>query len=407
MTNLFSWASLLFAGWVSVGSLQTDSTGEKQALWINQKKLHLNDTLSFEWDGSVIGKPYPAATMHVWADHLESGRRWKFRYPILNGFSEGDLLLGKGLPAGTYALNFLASDQFFMVKGSVKSVKIKTAMNHQTRKRDTVAVFEQAKLTDGEMSYHLLGKEGILHTDKLTLDAEGRFRIPGIVFGDTAQLVFNPAKSKGTYWIDLETPLDSSFTPFYSETVFVQLEGEAEKQQATVVADTTAYSFDMADPKYTTMMPEITIKGKTNAEKFEDEFVSGLFKDAPGVRTINALDDELLMRSNDIFLYLRNNVAGLMMQTNGISRSFTWRGDPVQFFLNEFPVDADAIATLAPMDIAMIKVYPPPAQVSSLVFGGAVAVYTKRGAYEKDPTRPRYNFMVKGYTQGESWWEGQ
>jgi hypothetical protein len=163
----------------------------------------------------------------------------------------------------------------------------------------------------------------------------------------------------------------------------------------------------MADPKYTTMMPEITIKGKSNAEKFEDEFVSGLFKDAPGVRTINALDDELLTRSNDIFLYLRNNVAGLMMQTNGISRSFTWRGDPVQFFLNEFPVDADAIATLAPMDIAMIKVYPPPAQVSSLVFGGAVAVYTKRGAYEKDPTRPRYNFMVKGFTQGESWWEGQ
>jgi hypothetical protein len=40
----------------------------------------------------------------------------------------------------------------------------------------------------------------------------------------------------------------------------------------------------------------------------------------------------------------------------------------------------------------------------SLIFGGAVAVYTKRGAYEKDPNKPKYNFMVRGFTQGESGW---
>jgi hypothetical protein len=43
--------------------------------------------------------------------------------------------------------------------------------------------------------------------------------------------------------------------------------------------------------------------------------------------------------------------------------------------------------------------------MQSLVFGGAVAVYTKRGNHEKDPNRPRYHFIVRGFTQGESAWE--
>ncbi len=265
-------------------------------------------------------------------------------------------------------------------------------------------VYEYPKLTGGEITYHLLGKEGILLTDKLAVDPEGRFRVPPVVFGDSAQLVFNPGKGKGTYWIDIETPLDSSFTPFFSETVFVQLKGSTDAPGTDDVGDTSAYSFEFADPRFVDMLPEIRITGKSNQEKFEEEFVSPMFRNQPGVRSFDGLDAELLTRSNDIFLFLRNNVAGLVMNTDGISRSFTWRGDPVQFFLNEFPVSADALATLAPMDVALIKAYPPPAQMQSLIFGGAVAVYTKRGAYEKDPSRPQYHFMVRGFTQGESTW---
>jgi hypothetical protein len=248
-----------------------------------------------------------------------------------------------------------------------------------------------------------VGGEGILYSGSLAIGQEGQFHIPPIVFGDSAQLVFNPGKGKGTYWIDIETPLDSSFTPFFSETVFVQLEDPAQHTDSRTV-DTGAYTFDFADPRYTDVLPEVKVVGKSNAQKFEDAFVSPMFKDAPGVRTIDGLDSDALMRSNDVFMYLRNNAPGLQMQTNGITRSFTWRGDVVQFFLNEMPVTADAIATLAPMDIALIKIYPPPAQMTSLIFGGAVAVYTKRGAYEKDRDRPKYHFMVRGFTQGEAGW---
>jgi hypothetical protein len=404
MNHLLTWIPVFFAGLTFLQDNLPPARDTGSALWVNQRQLQMKDTFSFRWDGQPIGKAYPTATLHVWADHLESGRRWKFRYPILNGVAEGDLALGGTLPPGTYALNFMASDQFFNVNGRVKKVRIKTAMNHETKKRDTIAVYEYPRLTGGEITYHLLGKDGILHSDKLKVGPEGEFRIPPLVFGDSAQLVFDPGKGKGTYWIDIETPLDSSFTPFFAETVFVQLGSASGNQQDVRMVDTSEYAFDFSDPRYTEMLPEVKVIGKSNAQKFEDEYVSAMFKDAPGVRTIEGLDSDALTRSNDVFLYLRTHMPGLQMQTNGITRSFTWRGDPVQFFLNEFPVTAEAIATLAPMDIALIKVYPPPAQMSSLVFGGAVAVYTKRGAYEKDPSKPRYNFMVKGFTQGESRW---
>jgi hypothetical protein len=404
MNRLLLWFPVVFTGFTWLQDSTPVAGRHEPALWVNQKTLKAKDTFSFHWNGMPIGKAYPVATLHIWADHIESGRRWKFRYPILNGIAEGDLALADSLPPGTYAFNFMASEQFFSVNGRIKKVKVKTALNHKTGKRDTVMVYEYPKLTDGEITYHLLGKEAILLTDKLAVGPQGEFRIPPVVFGDSAQLVLNPAKGKGSYWIDIETPLDSTFTPFYSETVFVRVTGSDDSAGDADNTDTSAYSFEFNDPRFTDMLPEVRVTGKSNQQKFEDDFVSYMFRNQPGVRTFEGLDSDEITRTNDIFMFLRNNVAGLILKSDGISRSFTWRGDPVQFFLNEFPVTADALANVAPMDVALIKAYPPPAQMQSLVFGGAVAVYTKRGAHEKDPSRPRYHFIVRGFTQGESAW---
>ena len=400
----FSWIPVLLLGWLSGPSRDLPAPDSSApALWISGRNLTISDTFSFRWNGLAIGKAYPTATLHVWADHLESGRRWKFRYPVLNGVAEGDLAMAGSLPAGTYALNFMASDQFFEVDGRVKKVRIRTALNHKTRKRDTIIVYEYPKLTGGAMDYYLLGKEGVLHEGVLAIGPEGEFHVPRIVFGDSAQLVFNPGKGKGTYWIDIHTPLDSSFTPFFSETVFVQLNPSTDSALPWS-PDTASYAFSFTDPRFVDMLPEIKVKGKTNAQKFEGDYVTGMFRDYPGVSTFEGLDSDDILRSGDIFTYLRNNVAGLLPQGSGMSRSFMWRGSPVQFFLNEFPVTPDAIATVSPMDVALIKAYPPPAPLGALSSGGAIGIYTKRGAYEKDIGGPKYFFMVRGFTQGQTRW---
>lgn len=367
---------------------------------INARNFKPGDTLEFNWDGNSIGKAYAAASLHVWIDHLESGKRWKLRYPILNGSAEGALIITDSVPSGTYALNFMAADQFIEINGKVRNVRIKTAYNYKAKKKDTIAVFELPKMKGKEMRYTLLGNGAILHNDYVNVNEEGKFSVPPIVFGDSAQLLFDPGKGRGVYWITLETPLDSVFTPFHSTTLFV---GVQSKQKPIAVAEDTArYVFGFEDPyPDAVVLDEVVVKGKSNAEKFEEDFVSKLFKSFPDAKTYDGLDDNELMRSNNILTFLQTKVAGLFIRSNGITSTVTWRGEPVNFFINEFQVDVNNL-NLNPMDVALIKVYPPPAQLVSLTNGGAIAIYTKRGAYENQKGVPLYNFMVKGYTQGLS-----
>jgi hypothetical protein len=367
---------------------------------LNYKNVKPGDTLEFNWNGNAIGKGYAAASLHLWIDHLESGRRWKLRYPILNGSSEGALIISDSLPEGIYAFNFMASEQFIAINGKIRNLKIKTAYNYKSKKKDTIAVFELPKMKGKEMRYTLLGQGSILHNDFVNVGEEGGFKIPAIVFGDSAQLLFDPGRGRGVYWINLETPLDSVFTPFHSTTVFI-----ANKIKDSIQAqlkDTSSYVFGFEDPyPDAVVLDEIVLKGKSNAEKFEDDFVSKLFKASPDARTIDALDNNELMRSNSILTFLQSRVAGLFIRSDGITTTVTWRAAPVDFFINEFPVDVNNL-NLSPMDVALIKVHPPPSQLRSLSNGGAIAIYTKRGKYEDQKGVPQYNFMIKGYTQGVS-----
>lgn len=369
-------------------------------LVLSHKNVRPGDTLEFIWNGNTIGKGYAAASLHLWIDHFETGRRWKLRYPILNGVAEGALVITDSLPQGSYAFNFMAAEQFIAINGKVRNVKIKTAYNYKTKKKDTVAVFELPKMKGKEMRYTLLAQAGILHNDYVNVNEQGDFKIPAIVFGDSAQLLFDPGKGRGVYWINLETALDSAFTPFYATTLFVGVQ-----QSDSIVyqlEDTAEYVFGFEDPyPDAVVLDEVILKGKTNAQKFEDDFVSKLFKASPDAKTIDALDDGELMRSNNILTFLQSRVAGLFIRSDGITTTVTWRAAPVDFFINEFPVDVNSL-NLSPMDVALIKVHPPPSQLRSLSNGGAIAIYTKRGIYEDQKGAPQYNFMVKGYTQGIS-----
>ena len=367
---------------------------------LNYTNVKPGDTLEFNWNGIAIGKGYAAASLHLWIDHIESGKRWKLRYPILNGSSEGALIISDSLPQGNYAFNFMAAEQFIAINGKVRNIKIKTAYNYKSKKKDTIAVFELPKMKGKEMRYTLLGQASILHNDYVNVDEEGGFKIPAIVFGDSAQLLFDPGRGRGVYWINLETPLDSAFTPFHSTTLFVIVQKKGTVQE--LKKDTAAYVFEFEDPyPDAVVLDEIVLKGKSNAEKFEDDFVSKLFKASPDARTIDALDNNELMRSNSILTFLQSRVGGLFIRSDGITTNVTWRGAPVDFFINEFPVDVNNL-NLSPMDVALIKVHPPPSQLRSLSNGGAIAIYTKRGKYEDQKGVPQYNFMIKGYTQGIS-----
>lgn len=367
---------------------------------ISQRTLHPCDTLQFEWDGSGIGKNYKLASLHLWIDDMSGGTRWKYRYPIVNGKASGSLELPATMKPGTYAFNFMGSEAYLEMKGYVKKLRVKTARNHETKKMDTILVREEPGWIGQDIRYNLVSHAGVLFDSVLQVAPDGAFRLPPLIFGDTANLSFKPEKTNNQYFIFLETPLDSAFTPFHTQTMFVRVEAEAVAETAPA-EDTTRYGFVLNDTlRNVVTLQEIVLTAKTKATRYENQYVSNTFRNSLDGKTFNAWEDDIL-ESNNTLMFLQANVPGVQIRADAISTSAIWRGQPITFFLNEVLTDVMAIRSIPASEIAMIKTYPPPATMLSFISGGAIAIYTKRGEYAP-VNGPRYSFPVVGYTQGEA-----
>jgi hypothetical protein len=137
----------------------------------------------------------------------------------------------------------------------------------------------------------------------------------------------------------------------------------------------------------------VTVK-KSNIEKFNDEYSSGLFIDM-SERVIDCLVNSDILSYPDCISYLQGKVAGLIVGYNEGEMVVKWRGKKMKaFYIDEISADLDQITGVNPADIAMIKVYPPPFFDSSKGDGGAVAIYTRRGEYVKQ-TEPKMKWLFR------------
>jgi hypothetical protein len=370
-------------------------------LKMNGKEFSVCDSISFEWNGHGIGKAYKLGTLHVWIEDLETNRRWKYRYPIVNGIAEGVLEVSKTIDSGTYAFTFMGSDMFLDLKGQVKNIRYKTSFNYKTGKQDTIIIYEKPGKVGEDIRYTLMSSKGILMNDLLKVGANGDYNLPPVIFGDTANLIFDIGKGKNRYWVQLQSPLDSVFTPFYTQTVFVRI---GKDNRFPEFEDTSAYIFGLVDPypKYKTLQ-EVTVRGLTKLQRYEKDHVSPMFRRGIDVKTFDGIESDDIARSPDLFTFLQSKVAGLLVSYNGPYRSFRWRNEPVQIFIDEMPWNEVGTSTIPTSEIALIKVYSPPAMLTAFNSGGAVAIYTKKGSQD-GLSRSRFSFEVIGYTQGEEEW---
>jgi hypothetical protein len=113
----------------------------------------------------------------------------------------------------------------------------------------------------------------------------------------------------------------------------------------------------------------------------EEQYTSGFFAGGDGYTFITA-DDALAASSMSVLQYLQGKVAGLQISTSGPDGgSLSWRGGTPALFLNEMTADVSLIQSTSMSDVAMIKVYRPPFMgAPGGGSGGAVAIYTKKGA---------------------------
>ncbi len=143
----------------------------------------------------------------------------------------------------------------------------------------------------------------------------------------------------------------------------------------------------------------ITIRAKRNArvQQLDKNYTSGLFSGGDAYSYDLESENNNSFTYMNIFEYLQGKVAGLSINRNGSDYTASWRGDNTAFFVDEFPVDLKEVEFIPVTQIAYVKVFRPPFMGAAGAAGGAVAIYTKKGA-GSDPRSAKG--LEKGFIVG-------
>jgi len=354
---------------------------------LNTATFVKGDTLEFDCSVPNFAELRMAsATMNVWIEDVERTHRWKFRYPMINGNVSGSLAISGKIPDGRYAVNFLIQRGFLKISGEV--------VDHE--KKDTL------------LNYIMIpkNKQGSFF-DNTHVGADGHFRLKSTLFEDSAYFIFSPVKKiKNNYlFIKIESPLDSAFLPVLSSLKFITVGNP--KMLVRKKTDISQYVFSSEEVLDTNMLPGVTVttKYKTKMQQYEEEYTGNLFKRDDAI-VFDGLDNTEISRSTSIFQFLQGRVAGLTIEKNAEGIDIAkWRNELAEIYVDEFKInDVSEPLFISPIDVAMIKVFRPPAQLMGSGGAGAIAIYTKRGELAHS-SRTRHNFIVKGYTSLDSVWQ--
>jgi hypothetical protein len=132
-------------------------------------------------------------------------------------------------------------------------------------------------------------------------------------------------------------------------------------------------------------LSEVVVRARTKSpvQILDEKYTTGLFAGGDAI-SFDLSADANVIASIDILTYLQAKVPGLSITTGGSQASATWRGSNTDFFLNEINTSIDQVRNLSISDISYIKALRPPFFGSvGGGSGGAIAIYTQRGANNK------------------------
>lgn len=252
-----------------------------------------------------------------------------------------------------------------------------------------------------------------IHTDK-----QGNFTLDSLLFFGSARIFILDIRGKKSQYIDVSMSSDSlgrrypvvSPGPVWQPPAAVS----AEKQKKL------AEDFDAIQKANGLMLEEVTIKVrmKTPAEELNDRYARGMFSgDAASVFDMINTNDVVVQEN--VFEYLQSRVPGLQVVAPDYAtaalpslenpfddpssyRLYYRQGPsasslgniPMALYLDEVETSGAVIATIPANQIALVKVFSQFAQAPGGGAGGALAIYTKKGADFKAQSRGdmiRYN----------------
>ncbi|MEO5563726.1 MAG: hypothetical protein ABIR18_09835, partial [Chitinophagaceae bacterium] len=268
----------------------------------------------------------------------------------------------------------------------------------------------------GLLSSDLIGKEltMILQTKKnstqvlsVPVTPKGEFSLDNLIFFDTAKLYyqFNNDKNKkltstasfdfrNSFIILPDKPV-ANLLPVLKPVVPDSSGQKRNERMAKLRRD------EFFEGQKVKLLEGVVVTSRTKSPQqvMDEEYTSGLFSGGDGYTFVTS-DDALANSSLTVLDYLQGKVAGLQISSGGPSGgSLTWRGGTPALFLNEMNADVSMIQSTPMSDVAMIKVYRPPFMgAPGGGAGGAVAIYTKKGAAANSAVTGLSYTSVVGYS---------
>ena len=260
------------------------------------------------------------------------------------------------------------------------------------------------QLNDRTITGILKSKTGTTQFLNIPVDKDGQFKTDNLYFFDTSTLYyqFNNDKDK-TLTESASFSFASSYakSPARSVNLLSSLY-TPQKTDSTILLKSNALAKQVQDQEFrnkTLTLSAVTVKTKQKSlkQKMDEEYASGLFRGGDGY-TFTTEGDPFANAATTVLAYLQGKVAGLQISTSG-QGSATWRGTATSFFVNEMNSDVSQLQTISMSDVAMIKVFRPPFfGATGGGAGGAIAVYTKKGASANSSITGLDHTKLAGYS---------
>ncbi len=231
------------------------------------------------------------------------------------------------------------------------------------------------------------------------VEPDGSFNDPNVIIFDTARVYYQVGKLK-----DVSVQfMQNRLPPFTNNT-------KASGLNYNHLADTTGnhYHLQLSDAlerelKYLKgkVLATVNIKAKpkSTVDEMDKKYTSGMFSGGDA-NEFDLVNDPFANSSMDIFQYLQGKVAGLQINTTSNPPTLTWRGGTPQLYVDEMNTSPDMVSSIPVSDVAYVKVFRPPFMGGiGGGSGGAIAIYTRKGADQKqEPGKGLSNNSVSGYT---------
>jgi hypothetical protein len=264
----------------------------------------------------------------------------------------------------------------------------------------------KSELVNQEITGILMLKNEGQQIYSIPVQRDGSFYVPGLLYYDTARLFyqFNNDKNKvltSKALIDVKNNFLIRGSQFHIDPQWISriIRPEAPALLANKqMTEKNIVQLEAMRKTQTLAGVTVVAKQKSKKDKMDEEYSSGLFKGGDGYTFITE-DDPFANSSQTVLQYLQGKVAGLQITGAGQQMNMSWRGGTPSLFMNEMQTDLSMVQTLNMSDIAMIKVFRPPFfGAPGGGSGGAIAVYTKKGAASYSNVKGLDFAKIPGYT---------